>query len=667
VRQPFKSICYLFFAVFLTGYHSFGQGSAPAELNGLFFSGNHKVPASPYRTNPGYKLPTKTLLNLTHSRLIDLTGNYSISFRVSFWSDFSHGNIFRVENSKYTLKFNFNHHPDSSDVFLTLSFNGEATSVVFPIKRVDLYDGKWYDMSFVIDEHKGIITGTVNGQTKTFTTNPFFRDKKSLVAFGADGPTFDCAPMILQDLRLTIGGKLAHHWLFNEMEGNTAYDSEGDLDARVTDHDWLINRHFTPAEKDSFFIRSPGPVKLSFDKERKLLMIHLPGEMKIYDLTYRRIRTISFMTSEAEGNLTGTSIWDSLTFEFEDTENSLKYMLHQYPKKDGVLIRIFTQRLPILTKERYDELLENSPTRVRQRAGLIYLWMAIGAGVLVLITAGYFGKKYFTRRRGSTPLSECVKDENGVIRVFPETGYISIFGKLKLIDKSGVNHADNLPPMLRELLAIIIFYSKKQPDGTISGVNLKMLEDVFWYNIKSENLKNNRNVAFANIRKAIKGFEGMTLQVKDNEVALIYPGDNSNRVAEFFNILEYLETAQPNPNEDAFALFAGIVSEGMALTGLHSEWADNTRSVLRSKTIGILEKYMTILQKRADHKACIKVANIAFMHDPLHEVTLKLILNSLVALGDTSRAEDFYRIFCERYYNALKEEFPFEFDELMEG
>ncbi len=658
----------ILFGFLFTASLCFGQIPDPSSLSGLFFTGNHAPPASPYRTSPGYKLKMKTKLMPTDTRPVILSGNYAISFRVSFWSDFSHGNIFRVENPKYSIKFNFNHHPDSAEVFLTLALNGEATSVVFPIERSNLHDGKWYDLVFEVDEKRGRINGEINGLKKTFKTNPFFWAGESSINFGADGPTYDCAAMILQDLKLIIDGKLKHHWLFNEMEGNTAYDLVGDLDARVSDHDWLINRHLTPFYRDSFFIASPEPVVISINENRKELVIQLPGETKIYDLTLRTFKSVASQSGESDGNVADTKVWNSGSLEFEDSVNQLKYTLYQHPGRNGLRVRIFTVRLPVLTRAQYDDLLENSPVRIRARAEAIKFWSAIGAGMVAVFIAGYFGVRYFRKLKEFDPEPDDAKATDNVVKGFPKTNYISIFGSLEIIDRNGINHADNLPPMLRELMSIIVFYSRKHDSNNqMSGASLKLLEETLWYNIKSENLKNNRNVAFANIRKATKGFEGLTLQVKDNEVTLIHPDDTSNKVEEFFNLLEYLETAQPNPNENAFATFTGIVSEGMALAGLHSEWADNTRSILRSKVIGILEKYMTILQGRSDHEACIKVAGIAFMHDPLHEVTLKLILRSQVALGETAKAEMFYQNFCERYYEALKEEFPFEFDEFVEG
>jgi len=661
------SFIYLLTGYLMFGSLCFGQKSDPALFGGLFFSGNHIPPASPYRNIPVYKLQVKTKLQLTNEKPINLEGNYSLSFKVSFWADFSHGNIFKVENAGYTLKFNFDHHPDSATVHLLLALNSEPTTASFTFNRSDIHDGKWFDILIRVDETNGIITGKVNGITNTFRTKPFYWSKESHISFGADGPTQDCAAMILKDLRLSINGVLEHRWLFTEMEGNKAFDALGNLDALVTNHDWLINRHLNPSEKDSFFIASGVPVSVTVDKSVPSLIIQMPGEIKIYDL---RLRTFSRSPlsrgNGAIGSQNDDVKWNSNKYEFEDKVNQLRYSLYRYPRESGVLIRIFTQRLPVITPAEYNQLLENSPARVRERERMYRLWAFAGGGFLFVVISGYTLLRYSRKRRLLNQKADNGSGKSILTAEFPNTNYISIFGGLKLIDKDGINHADKIPRLLKEILAVILYHSRKSGGGTQDGVGFKLLEEVFWYDIKSENLKNNRNVAFTNIRKAIKGFEGLALTTMDNRVTLEYPGDTSNRIQEFFDLLEVLEDSNTPTNEKALASFAGIVSEGIALADLHSEWAENTRSILRSKVISILERYQILLFEGGDFVDCVKIANIALLHDPLHEVTLKYLLRAYFTLGKAPEAERFYSNFCEQYFDVFKEEFPFEFEELLE-
>ena len=637
-------------------------------MSGLYFSGNHIPPASPYRTNPAHKLKVKTKLLLTDKRPVSLKGNYSLSFRVCFWSDFSHGNIFKVENAKYSLKLNFDHHPDSSNVFLILTMNGEPTSVIFPFRRHELHDGKWFDLIYTVDEAKGEVTGEINGEVKTYKTAPFLWKKESNIAFGGDWTTHDCAAMMVKDLKLSINRVLEHQWLFTEMEGNTAFDAIGDLDALVTDHEWLINRHFIPAEKDSFFVLSDRPVSISIDKVRKQLIIELTRGVKIYNLTFRTFQNVvTDPLNSAVRDSTDAIAWSSGSFEFEDSANNLRYLLYQYPNKNGVLVRIFTQRLPVLNSAMHKELLEGSPTRVREKNQKIFTWALAASGLILIVLGGHLTRNYLRRRKDKAimrePMNRNGADVNGPV----SKNYISIFGGLKLINENGRNVADDLPPKLRELAAMIVYHSAGEGNNRLDGVNFKLLEEIFWYNIKSENIKNNRNVAFSNIRKVLEEFNGLTLEVGKNRVLLNRTENIGNRIEEFFTLVNYLNISQASEDETAYSLFSGIVSEGIALADLHSEWADSTRSILRYKVIGILEKYMSILFMRNDYKSCISIAEIALIHDPLHESTLKMIVRSHVLLGETSLAEATYERFCERYYEAYNEEFPFELEELLEG
>lgn len=660
----------IFFVIVLVAPHILSQPLSGGSMGGLVFSGNHKFPVSPYKTAPASRLSEKTRLDLTKEKRVNLKGKYSIAFRVSFWYNFAHGFIFGIENKKYSVKFIFGHHPDSSKIDLSLSLNNDPTDVMFRVERNEVYDGKWFDCSFEFDESKGVITGKINGETKVFRTKPFNWEGESSISFGADGITVDCAPMILKDLRIFIEGKLEHRWLFTEMEGNTAFDSEGNLDAHATHHLWLINQHFLPVKKDSFYVKASGDRALSLHKRRNEIIINHPDSITVYNLVFHTYISYPGKSKSQLGlpqeYLSDTLVWNSPSTIKDDAVNKLRFFLTQYPSKDSTLIMISYLRTPVLNSEQYKEMYENSPTRVKAWNQEILKWSLSGFGVLILLVTGYFAKKSIKRRKEMLEKEKEIQLNNAIIREYPDTNCISIFGGVKIVNREGINVADSLSPKLKELLAMIVFYSRKERDGSTKGVNFKLLEDIFWYNIQSENIKNNRNVTFANIRKALKNFENLTLNVKKNEVTFDYPEDISNKVQHYFSLVDYLDSTETAPDDPAFAAFAGIVSEGVALNELHSEWADNTRSIIRSKVISILERYLDLLFKRNDYKSCIKVAEIAILHDPLHESTLRYKIKSHVMLDEVKIAEECYSRFSKRYFEMYKEEFPFEFDELLE-
>lgn len=666
--HKFKTIFpVLFLLMILAPFQGFGQKFNADSLAGLVFSGNHKYPISPYRTAPASRLGEKTKLQLTKEKPVNLKGKYSVAFKVSFWYNFAHGFIFGIDNKKYSVKFIFSHHPDSSKIDLSLSLNNDPTDILFRVDRNEIYDGKWFDCLFEFDESKGEVTGKINGVTKRFRSVPFTWEGVSTLFFGADGVTNDCAPMILKDLRISIKGKLEHHYLFTEMEGNTAYDSEGDLDAYVDHHLWLTNQHYLPVKKDSFYVKTTGNRAPSLHKSRNEIIINRPDSITIYHLAFHTYNTYPLSAlGLLQDYFSDTVVWNSPSTIKDVPVNKLRFFLSQYPAKDSTLIMISYLRTPVLNSEQYKEMYENSPTRVKARNQEILKWSLLGFGLLILLGTGYFAKKSIKHRKEMLEKEKEIQLNHSIIREFPDTNCISIFGGVKIINKDGINVADSLSPKLKELLAMIVFYSRKERDGSTKGVNFKLLEEIFWYNIQSENIKNNRNVTFANIRKALKNFENLTLNVKKNEVTLDYPEDISNKVQHYFSLVDYLDSTETAPDDPAFAAFAGIVSEGVALNELHSEWADNTRSIIRSKVISILERYLDLLFKRNDYKSCIKVAEIAILHDPLHESTLRYKIKSHVMLDEVKIAEECYSRFSKRYFEMYKEEFPFEFDELLE-
>jgi len=679
-------------------------GALLDSLGGLVFSGNHRIPVSPYRTDYEYRLRAVTRLTLTDRRTVNLKGRYNLTFNASFWYDFAFGNIFYLENSKYSFRCIFDHYPLSKDINFTFIFEKEGSDdedfVTIPIDRTRLFDGNWLRMSADVDELAGKITVSIDSTTKTLQVAPFYSSEGSIIHFGEFRTYSDCPALILKDLRLSIQGKLAHRWRFSEMEGNKAYDEVGDMDAKVEKHQWLIDRHYKRLLHDSLFIVNKGEASVYVLRNPLRLVFRFADRTMLYKVLTRRIVNLPANSTEY---FIDSLEWRTPSIAIDDSATGLRYFFNRRPRGKFFEVKIYSLRLPILTPVQYSKLKAFSEARIKEMRHKEFPLIVVYLGVPLLLVLAYFMTNYVRKRRKMNDPYADIGEPEPWVKKFHSTNYLSVFGGLKIIDSTGVNHAESLSPLLRELLAIIIFHSRRnETTGSISGVSLKMLAETVWYNIKPENLKNNRNVAFANIRKALAGFEGLSLTVKDNEVALIYPADTSNRVDDFFTVLEYLEShwGEANganevgganktiglnddgpkrvgglngadelikTNELALATFAGIADGGEVLPGVHSEWADSTRSVLRSKVMGVLERFMNHLQVKKEHEGCNRIADIAFVHDPLNETALSFKLRALVALGQSTEAKEFYKGFCDRYFKALKEEFPFEFDELVEG
>lgn len=236
---------YTFFLLILFSFSgSVSQQKSLGIAGGIVFSGNHQRPV--INAERAKKLnPDKiSSLHLTKDEQLDLNPIYSISFTASFWYNFTSGNLLTVQNPAYKLNLKYFAPENCETVSLKLTLNDKPMSLEFPLKKSEIYEGNRFNIRVAVDESKGKISLTINNKEKTFNTTPFITSDESDLYMGASPGENECAPMIVENLLIHISGKLEHKYIFNEMEGDIAYDSEGSLDAFATNHQWSINQHF---------------------------------------------------------------------------------------------------------------------------------------------------------------------------------------------------------------------------------------------------------------------------------------------------------------------------------------------------------------------------------------------------------------------------------------
>jgi len=241
----------ILFLIILSVPGSVSRQKGPAVSGGLVFSGNHQEPVGSFKRAPELPPGKATYLHITKDNLIELGPEYSVTFSASFRYNFTSGNILSIGNPAYKLDLRFNASPNSDSVFLNLLFNGEESVPRFVFAKEDIHEGKSFRIKLSVDGASGRLWLSINGMDKKSSMTPFPAEEPSEIFMGSPPGKNDCAPMTVQDLRISIAGELAHIYKFNETDGNIAYDSEGDLDARAINHEWLINRHYFWTVHDS--------------------------------------------------------------------------------------------------------------------------------------------------------------------------------------------------------------------------------------------------------------------------------------------------------------------------------------------------------------------------------------------------------------------------------
>lgn len=230
---------------------SVSQQKGPLVSGGLVFSGNHREPVGNFLRAKELPPGKATYLHITKDDLIEMGPEYSVSFSASFLNNFSSGNILTIGNPAYKLNLRFNASPNSDSVFINLLFNGKESAPRFVFARKDIHVGKRFQVKLSVDESSGRLSLSVNCIEKTSAMAPFPAEEPSEIFMGSPPGKNDCAPMTVQDLRINLAGEPAHRYIFNETDGNIAYDSEGDLNAHAVNHEWLINRHYYWTVHDS--------------------------------------------------------------------------------------------------------------------------------------------------------------------------------------------------------------------------------------------------------------------------------------------------------------------------------------------------------------------------------------------------------------------------------
>ncbi len=280
-----KTTIYTIFLLVLFSFSgSVSRDKGLGVSGGIVFSGNHQKPVG--NSERAKKLPAGKIssLHITNDELINLKSNYSISFSATFWYNFTSGNIFTVKNSSYTLNLKYIASPENDTVFLILSLNNKPSNAIFSFNKREIHEGNKFIFKIDVDEAKGKISLSINNKERTLQSSPFVSNDDSEIFFGAAPGDTACAPMILQDLQIRIAGNLEHRYIFNEMEGDTAYDSEGGLDAHATNHQWLINRHFFWEYHDS----------LSYSKKNFLRLWQNPYSQELGIVTISGMDVYSF-------------------------------------------------------------------------------------------------------------------------------------------------------------------------------------------------------------------------------------------------------------------------------------------------------------------------------------------------------------------------------------
>ena len=238
---------------------------------------------------------------------------------------------------------------------------------------------------------------------------------------------------------------------------------------------------------------------------------------------------------------------------------------------------------------------------------------------------------------------------------------ISLIGGFQAINKKGVDITAQFTPTIRYLLLLIILHSFKNNKGISSA----MLDEILWFDKSETSARNNRNVNINKLRSILDEFDGFEI---NNDNSYWHSIITSPLICDYvmvFDIARQISNQQTEVTSEEVELFVSLVSQGLLLPNIQTEWVDSFKAEFSSMVIDTLQTLAKRADEESDYKTLLKISNAMLIQDSIDEDALIFKCKSLIASGKKSTALTFYNNFCRNYKNTLNDEFPLPFSELV--
>lgn len=238
---------------------------------------------------------------------------------------------------------------------------------------------------------------------------------------------------------------------------------------------------------------------------------------------------------------------------------------------------------------------------------------------------------------------------------------ISLIGGFQAINKKGVDITAQFTPTIRYLLLLVILHTFKNNKGISSA----MLDEILWFDKSETSARNNRNVNINKLRSILEEFDGFEI---NNDNSYWHSLLSSPFICDYVLVLDIAQQISMHQSEitsEEIEVFVSLVSKGLLLPNIQTEWVDSFKAEFSSMVIDTLQTLAKRADEVSDYKTLLKISDAMLIQDSIDEDALIFKCKSLIALGKKSTALSFYNNFCRNYKNILNDEFPVPFSELV--
>jgi len=244
-----------------------------------------------------------------------------------------------------------------------------------------------------------------------------------------------------------------------------------------------------------------------------------------------------------------------------------------------------------------------------------------------------------------------------------EVEQVLCFGKLKIIDKDGLDVAKKLSPLLEKLFIVIFSYPRQKNK---QGISTKELTDFLWPMMSYQKAKNNRGANVNKLRKLLSTCEHIHLVFKNN-LWIIELSDSCYCDYDWVqNYIGNFSKHDYSTNELRQTLpdFLHTLKKGRLFLTINDPWMD---SIIIKFSNQIIEQCLNIemlLNIEKQDTLLLDLTEVIDIYDDLNEEAHRLKIRILIRQGKLSLAYKTYDNFAMLYHRIYGEAYPVSFEEM---
>lgn len=251
-------------------------------------------------------------------------------------------------------------------------------------------------------------------------------------------------------------------------------------------------------------------------------------------------------------------------------------------------------------------------------------------------------------------------DELNDVQVDIKPSSIYLLGGFQVINKNGKDVTKSFSPLVKSLFLIILLYTIK----TKKGISSLALKDMLWFDKDDNSARNNRNVNLSKLRSLLVTVGKIEINDVNNYWCMVIDKSVFCDYQSIMTLFAKLKS-EHNVNRIYVNELLRLLSKGVLLPNVHTEWVDQFKANFTSVLIDVLLEVSHKTEMEKDYELLYKIGDVILLHDDIDEEGISLKCYGLYNLHKKGKALQSYNKFCIDYKTLLGEEYKVPFNDLI--